>query len=125
MRRDLNPENKRNLTMATKKTAKKSTTKSTKTTKPAPERAVVVCTSARGVFFGYTKDTSGETIKLRGGRNAYQWGTTEGIGQLGSTGPGPNARIGAPCDVEVRGITAVFACSDAAVAAWEKATWKR
>jgi hypothetical protein len=53
--------------MAAKKTAKKTTSK-----KPAA-RAVIVTTAHRGVFFGYAKNTSGETISLERGRNCLYW----------------------------------------------------
>ena len=37
------------------------------------ERAVLVTTSHRGVFFGYAIDTDGNTINLRAARNCLYW----------------------------------------------------
>jgi hypothetical protein len=36
------------------------------------ERAVLVTTKHRGVFFGYADDTSGDVIKLRAARTARE-----------------------------------------------------
>ena len=37
------------------------------------ERPVLVTTAHRGVFFGYAKDVSGETITLRAARLCVYW----------------------------------------------------
>ena len=37
------------------------------------EIPVVVTTEHRGVFFGYTADTSGDVIHLRAARNCIYW----------------------------------------------------
>jgi hypothetical protein len=41
------------------------------------ERAVLVTTSHRGVFFGYATDTDGAIIKLRAARNCLYWPSTQ------------------------------------------------
>lgn len=88
------------------------------------ERAVVVTTSYRGVFFGYATDTSGETIKLRACRNCLYWPTeNHGFIGLASYGPKNGARVGPPADIELRAITSVVECTESAVKAWEKAPW--
>jgi len=87
----------------------------------AKERAVIVCTEHRGVFFGYAADTSGDTIKLRGARMAIAFGTTKGVMQLAETGPTSQSRISARADIEVRKVTAVFEVTPAATSAWEAA----
>lgn len=88
------------------------------------ERAVVVTTVHRGVFFGYATDTSGETIKLRNGRNCLYW-TREVKGFIGlaTTGPLKDCRVGPAADIEIRNVTSVVDCTDAAVKAWEGAPW--
>ncbi len=89
-------------------------------------RAVVVCTDKRGVFFGYTDNTDGETIHLTGCRNAYYWATNpvaKGVLGLGSHGPATGSKVGERADVTLRGVTAVIECSPSAVEAWEAATW--
>lgn len=89
------------------------------------ERAVLVTTKHRGVFFGYTSDTSGEIIKLRDARCCIQWRGIKGFLALTSEGPGGQCRIGPAADLEIREITSVAACTPVAVEAWEKAPWAR
>jgi hypothetical protein len=94
------------------------------TKKANGERAVVVTTAHRGVFFGYTHDTSGAIIDLRAARNCLYWSTDQkGFVGLAAFGPTKNARIGPAADLELRDITSVAACTPEAVAAWEKAPW--
>jgi hypothetical protein len=88
------------------------------------ERAVLVTTAHRGVFFGYATDTSGDTIKLRRARNCIYWPASQrGFLGLASDGPQNGARVGPAVDLEVRAITSVAECTPAAVAAWEAAPW--
>jgi hypothetical protein len=89
------------------------------------ERAVLVTTSHRGVFFGYATDTDGAIIKLRAARNCIYWAANQkGFLGLASTGPLKGARIGPAADLELRDITSVAACTPEAVEAWEKAPWE-
>jgi hypothetical protein len=88
------------------------------------ERAVLVTTSHKGVFFGYATETSGQIIKLRGARNCIYWPIqNKGFLGLASMGPVNGARVGPPADIELRDITCVAECTAVAVAAWEKAPW--
>jgi len=88
------------------------------------ERPVLVTTAHRGVFFGYTQDTSGDIIKLRAARNCLYWPTDQkGFLGLAATGPVRGTRIGPAADLELRDITSVAACTPEAVIAWEKAPW--
>jgi hypothetical protein len=90
------------------------------------ERAVLVTTLHRGVFFGYAEDTGGNTIKLRAARNCIYWPPdNKGFLGLASGGPMSGAKIGPAADIELRDITCVAECTEAAVAAWEKAPWSR
>lgn len=84
-------------------------------------RPVIVCTSHRGVFFGYSSDTSKDVIQLQKARMAIYWGTTKGVMELAETGPTSKSRISARADIEVRSITAVFEVTLAAVKSWEDA----
>lgn len=89
------------------------------------ERAVLVTTTHRGVFFGYAEETGGNVIKLRGARNCIYWPTgNKGFLGLASDGPMSGAKVGPAADIELRDITCVAECTEAAVAAWEKAPWK-
>lgn len=89
------------------------------------ERAVLVTTSYRGVFFGYATDTSGETVKLRAGRNCVYWPAEQkGFLGLASEGPLSGARIGPPADIELRGVTSVAEVTAEAAKRWEASPWK-
>jgi hypothetical protein len=88
------------------------------------ERAVVVTTIHRGVFFGYAEDTTGDVIKLRRARLALCWSRElKGFMGLASQGPTPNCRVGSQADIELRGVTAVVECTPGAVERWERAPW--
>ena len=95
-------------------------------TKATAERAVVVTTAHRGVFFGYTADTSADVIKLRAARNCLSWSSdVKGFMGLAATGPDKQSKVGPAADIELRKITSVIACTPEAVAAWEAAPWSR
>lgn len=95
-------------------------------TKTGAERAVLVTTSHRGVFFGYADDTSGPMIKLRKARNCVYWPVAnKGFLGLASMGPLTGARVGPAADIELRDITCVAEVSAEAVTAWEAAPWGR
>ena len=90
------------------------------------ERAVLVTTQHRGVFFGYAGATGGDTIKLRAARNCLYWSRQiKGFMGLAVTGPNDGCRIGPAADIELRDITCVVECTPEAVAAWEAAPWSR
>lgn len=93
--------------------------------KKKSERAVVVCTKDKGVFFGYCADTDGDPITLRRARMCVYWSAAmKGVMGLASQGPDQSCRISdAVPEIELRGITAVIACADAAVAKWESNKW--
>lgn len=90
------------------------------------ERPVVVTTAHRGVFFGYTKDTDGEQIKLDRSRLCLYWSAdVQGFMGLAANGPTKGCRIGPPADITLRNITAVLEVTPDAVAKWEAAPWSR
>jgi hypothetical protein len=96
-----------------------------KTTETEEERAVMVTTSHRGVFFGYANDTSGASIKLRAARNCIYWPVeNKGFMGLANMGPVKGARVGPAADIELRDITSVAECTEVAIAAWESAPWR-
>lgn len=91
---------------------------------PTLGKPVLVTTSHRGVFFGYTHDSSGETIKLSRGRLCIYWSAEcKGFMGLASMGPTPSCRIGEPADIEVRNVTSVADVTPEAVANWEAGHW--
>jgi hypothetical protein len=88
------------------------------------EKAVVVTTAHRGVFFGWATETSGETIKLRAARNCIYWSANvKGFIGLMASGPTSECRVGPAADIELRNITCVGAATPEAVTAWENAPW--
>ena len=94
------------------------------TGKALKERAVIVTTAHRGVFFGYATHTSGETINLRRARLCVYWAADlRGFMGLASSGPNSACRVGPPADIELRDITSVVECSPEAIANWEKNFW--
>jgi hypothetical protein len=90
------------------------------------ERPVVVTTQYRGVFFGYANDTSGDVVSLNRARMCVYWDSSlHGVLGLACDGPNANCRIGKAVDsIELRGVTAVIECGDAAAAKWEAEPWK-
>jgi hypothetical protein len=89
------------------------------------ERAVVVTTAHRGVFFGYATETGGEQIKLRASRLCVYWSAdVRGFMGLAANGPSAKCKIGPAADITLRNITAVLEVSPEAVEKWEKAPWQ-
>jgi hypothetical protein len=93
------------------------------------ERAVVVFTDTRGVFFGYTGDTAVGTVKLRRARNCHYWakqkeGRQHGFLGLAKHGPAEGSRISVEADIELTGVTCIAECTADAIEAWESSTWK-
>ena len=88
------------------------------------ERAVIVTTAHRGVFFGYATKTDGETIDLKRARLCVYWSSDiRGFMGLASVGPSKSCRIGPPADIELRAITAVVAVTPEAAKKWEAQPW--
>lgn len=86
------------------------------------ERAVIVTTEFRGVFFGYAKETDGDVIHLRSARLCIQWTSDlRGFMGLASDGPSSSCRIGPRADIEIRKITSVIEVTPSAVKRWEAA----
>ncbi len=95
-----------------------------KSPKPATERAVIVTTEHRGVFFGYATDIDGDTINLRAARLCVHWTSDlHGFMGLASIGPGKGCRIGPAADIAVRKITTVISVTPEAAARWEESPW--
>jgi hypothetical protein len=92
--------------------------------KTATERAVMVTTAHRGVFFGYADETDGEIVKLKRARLCIYWSADmKGFMGLAANGPSKSCKIGPPADIELRAITAVVSVTPDAVAKWEAAPW--
>lgn len=88
------------------------------------ERAVLVTTAHKGVFFGYAKDTSGDSIHLRAARLCVYWvPDLHGFMGLASFGPRNGCRIGPPADMEVRAITSIIEVSPEVAKKFEEGMW--
>ena len=89
------------------------------------ERAVIITTKHRGVFFGYATDTDGDVIELKRARLCVHWSAdVKGFMGLAAGGPTKSCRIGpAVPSIELRNITAVIGVSPEAAAAWEAQPW--
>jgi hypothetical protein len=95
-----------------------------KKTAKAGERAVLVTTAHKGVFFGYAAETDGETIALKRARLCVYWSRdVKGFMGLAANGPTSGCRIGPPADITLRAVTAVAEVTPKAVEAWERAPW--
>lgn len=87
-------------------------------------KRVLVTTAHRGVFAGEIADDQDLSVKampLANARMAIRFGTTRGFMQLAETGPTSQSKISAPADIPMlHDITALFAISDEAWAAWTR-----
>lgn len=93
--------------------------------KASKQRAVLVTTAHRGVFFGYASKTDGETIALSKARLCIYWSAdVKGFMGLASSGPTANCKISPAADIVLRNITAVASVTPEAVKAWEAAPWR-
>jgi hypothetical protein len=103
------------------KTKKKAATAEATTGTP-----VLVTTTNKGVFFGYTDDYSGDVITLRRARNCIKW-TSDIGGVFGLASRGPSSSCKVTKDpvpsLQLRGITSVSEVSPEAVKAWEASPW--
>jgi hypothetical protein len=99
--------------------------KATKKPNGKSERAVIVTTEHRGVFFGYAQDIDGETIELKRARLCVYWSAdVKGFMGLAANGPSEGCRIGPAAEITLRKITAVVAVTPEAAAKWEAAPWR-
>lgn len=88
------------------------------------ERAVMVTTAHRGVFFGYATETDGEIVRLKRARLCIYWSSdVKGFMGLASNGPSKSCKIGPPANIDLRAITAVVSVTDEAAKKWESAPW--
>ena len=88
------------------------------------ERAVLITTEYKGVFFGYAANTDGDIIKLKRARNCIYWPTqNKGFMGLASDGPHRDAKIGPPADIELRGVTSVVEVTPSAEKVWNEFKW--
>ena len=102
--------------------------KDTPATACLKERAVVVFTDERGVFFGYTDADATGNVKLRNARNCHYWAANKGDRQngflgLAAKGPAEGSKISIAADIELTGVTCIAECTEEAAKRWENSTW--
>lgn len=108
----------------------------TKTKKSAPKKSkplhVVAFSNTRDIWYGTleSQEPSGPgllKVTLTNARHCYYYATPiggKGVGSLGSDGPAPSSKIGAVVKrVTMVACCGLIECSDAAIGAWERATW--
>lgn len=100
------------------------------TKKKTDDRALVVCTAKRGVFFGYAPGTAQEIVErgsvtLERARMCVYWSqATKGVLGLAASGPKEGSRVGPKVPEMACGeVTAVLVCSPEAIEAWERGPW--
>lgn len=92
------------------------------------EVAVMVTTDKRGVFFGYTNESTiykNRRITLSKARNCIYWSSSvRGFLGLTVTGPDKQCKVGpAAPSLTLEGVESVSTLTPEAVEAWEKAPW--
>lgn len=94
--------------------------------KQAQEKAVMVTTEFRGVFFGYMTDApENGTVTIKRARNCVYWSSdVKGFMGLASDGPSKNCRVGpAVLSLTLNKVTAVIEVSPSAAQKWEGGPW--
>ena len=87
------------------------------------QKAVIVTTEFRGVFFGYLKeDNSPNDLTLTNARNCIYWSQdVNGFVGLATTGPTNNCKIGPVAkEMKLFKITSIIPVSKEAENAWTK-----
>lgn len=89
-------------------------------------KALVVTTAHRGVFFGYANPTKESVIVLERARMCVYWtASLHGVCGLATSGPIAGCKIGPAVDrMTLRDITSVMECSPEAVKQWERELWQ-
>jgi hypothetical protein len=91
------------------------------------EKALVVTTLHRGVFFGYGEITEAKTIKLNNVRMCVSWPVeNHGMVGLAANGPSSGSRVSpAAPSVLLQDVTAIFEPSPDAIERWESEIWQK
>lgn len=95
------------------------------------EKAVLVTTAHRGVFYGFTSEAAEaiverKIVSLSRARNVVYW-PAENKGFLGLAAYGPKfgARIGPPANITLNDVTSVAECAPETLELWEKHEWSK
>lgn len=93
--------------------------------KTGKQKAVVVTTEHKGVFFGYVEERTEKTITLSKARMVVYWSSeTRGLLGTATKGPQKGSRVSPPVErIELQNITAVIDATDEAAKAWEAEPW--
>jgi len=91
---------------------------------------VLVTTSNRGVYFGWTADPDSEIVTLEKCRHVFHYTrhpdqNHRGVYGLATRGPCDGSKIGPPAPWQkIRNVQNVVAVDECALPAWEAATWE-
>jgi hypothetical protein len=92
--------------------------------KAAQQRAVLVTTAHKGVFFGYLDGEPGQSVKLKSARLCVYWtADLRGFMGLAAMGPSAGCRIGPAADIQLFDVTSISDVTPAAIEKWESAPW--
>lgn len=85
----------------------------------AENKAVLVTTAHRGVFFGFLESRDGNSVVLENARCAIRWNTSGGFLELADVGPNANSKIGSPARrVELFDVTSIADVTPEATEKW-------
>lgn len=88
------------------------------------QKAVLVTTKHRGVFFGYLISHEGDVATLRDARMCIYWSSAmRGLLGLAAMGPDRQCKVGPAVDIVLNDVTAVVDVKSEAVEKWESAPW--
>jgi len=94
------------------------------------KRPVLVLDKHRGIYFGYLVERmeNGNAAKLVRARHCFYFSVNPDVNHLGvyglaTLGPAKGSKIGPRVDLEIRDISKIVDCEEAAIKAWEKAEW--
>ena len=91
------------------------------------EKAVLVCTEYRGVFFGFLESGPDQgVVTLTKAQNCVYWSQdVHGVMGLAVNGPSRNCRIGPPVvRLTLTKVTSISEVSPDAIAKWNEQPWK-
>ena len=89
------------------------------------KKYVVVCTEFRGVFAGYTSDTTADPIVLSDAQMCVYWSQgVRGVMGLAAGGPTKSCKITNPVPkMKAHKVTAVLDATEEAEKAWQNCPW--
>ena len=91
---------------------------------------VLVTTTERGIYFGWTDDPNAEIIRLERCRHVFHYTRNpershRGVYGLATVGPHEGSKVGPPVSVQrIRNIQNVVDVDEVALPSWESISWE-